>query len=81
MRYTLSEVIMLLNDILREWKALSIIDCYNKKALLNYNLIQVELMKESDRSVMEWVCKYGKRYAELIYVCDSVQELRDRLYK
>ena len=71
----------MLDDILREYKHLCSTDHLNRKKLVDYNIIQCAIIKDSKIDITAWISQYGSKYAVLIDYVDSVEELIEDLYK
>ena len=71
----------MINDILKEYKHLCSCDHMNRKRLIDYNLIQIEIIKTSGIDTITWINLYASKYAVLIDYVDSVEELKEDIYK
>ena len=49
--------------------------------LIDYNLIQVEIIKTSGIDTITWINLYAYKYAVLIDYVDTVEELKEDIYK
>ena len=68
----------MLNDIIMKYKQLCILE--DHKRLYYYNLIQVELLNDSQLSQLAWIQQYAAAFREAVNRCDNEIELKYMLY-